>query len=141
MPGGWRARKAKALNWEHIKRFIETAGGGIRPDRERALLTVAYDTMARRAELVALNVEDLMVLPDGTGRMLIRRSKNDQAREGNTAYLSRETVRLLTVWLERALIKEGALFRRLVGRHKIGERLHVDGSWQPPLGKSSIAKR
>ncbi len=121
-----RQRQAKGLGWEHIKKFIETAGEGIRPDRERALLTVAYDTMARRAELIALNVEDLAILPDGTGRMLIRRSKADQAGEGNTAYLSRETVRLLTTWLGRAGIKEGALFRRLVGRHQIGDRLNVD---------------
>jgi hypothetical protein len=33
-----RQRQAKGLNWEHIKKFIETAGEGIRADRERALL-------------------------------------------------------------------------------------------------------
>jgi len=121
-----RQRQAKGLTRLNIKTFIDTAGDGIRPDRERALLTVAYDTMARRAELIALNVEDLTVLPDGTGRMLIRRSKTDQAGEGNTAYLSRETVRLLTIWLKRAGIREGALFRRLVGSHQIGGRLNVD---------------
>jgi site-specific recombinase XerD len=121
-----RQRQAKALNREHIKKFIDTAGEGIRPDRERALLMVAYDTMARRAELVALNVENLMLLPDGTGRMLISRSKTDQAGEGKTAYLSRETVRPLTIWLERARVKDGAIYRRLVGRKQIGERLNVD---------------
>ena len=67
----------------------------------------------------------LSFVPDGTGRVLIRRSKTDQAVEGNTANLSRETVRHLSVWLERAHIKEGALFRRLVGRQLIGERLNV----------------
>jgi integrase len=51
-----RQKQAKALGWEHIKKFIETAGKGIRADRERALLTVAYDTMARRAELLALDL-------------------------------------------------------------------------------------
>ena len=121
-----RQRQAKALGLEHIKKFNETAGEGIRPDRERALLTVAYDTMARRSELVALNVEDLSTLPDGTGRMLIRRSKTDQAGEGNTAYLSRVTGRLLTIWLDRADIKSSVIFRRLIGRHQIGERLNVD---------------
>jgi hypothetical protein len=73
---------------------IKTAGEGIRADRERALLSVAYDTMVRRAELVALDLEDFTFLPDGTGRVLIRRSKTDQAGEGYTAYLARETVRL-----------------------------------------------
>lgn len=53
-----RQRQAKALGWEHIRKFIATAGEGSRADRERALLTVAYDTMARRTELVALDLED-----------------------------------------------------------------------------------
>jgi hypothetical protein len=33
--------------------------------------------MARRSELIALNLEDFDFLPDGTGRVLIRRSKTD----------------------------------------------------------------
>jgi integrase len=121
-----RQKQAKALGMEHINKFIQTAGEGIRADRERALLTVAYDTMARRAELVALDLDDITFFPDGTGRVLIRRSKTDQAGEGNTAYLARGTVRLLQAWLEAADIKEGAVFRRLVGRGRIGGRLGID---------------
>jgi integrase/recombinase XerD len=83
-----RQRQAKALGWHEIKRFLITAGDGIRADRERALLSVGYDTMARRSELVALNVEDFRFLSDGSGRVLIRRSKADQVGEGSKAYLS-----------------------------------------------------
>jgi Phage integrase family len=57
---------------------------------------------------------------------LIGRSKTDQAGEGNVAYLSRTTVRWLQQWLESAGIVEGALFRRLVGRVHVGDRLHED---------------
>jgi integrase len=114
------------VGWEQISQFIETSGEGIRAVREKALLTVAYDTMARRAELVALDVDDITFLPDGTGRVLIRRSKTDQAGEGNSAYLARATVRLLKAWIETAYIREGAVFRRLVGRGRIGGRLGVD---------------
>jgi integrase len=121
-----RQRQARALNWEHIKKFIETAGEGIRADRERALLTMAYDTMARRGELVALNVEDLQFMEDGTGRVLIRRSKTDQAGEGSLAYLARDTVKHLRHWLLEADVTEGAIFRRLIGRSRVGERLHAD---------------
>jgi integrase len=121
-----RQRQAKALRWERIKKFIDKAGEGIRADRERALLAVAYDTMARRAELVALDLEDFTFLPDGTGRVLIRRSKTDQAGEGDTAYLARETVRLLQTWLAAAHITKEAVFRRLVGRGRIGKRLEVN---------------
>lgn len=132
-----RQRQARALGWEQIKQFLGTAGESLPATRERALLCVAYDTMARRSELVALNVEDLAFLPDGTGRALIRRSKTDQAGEGHSAYLSRDTVRHLQRWLEAVQIMEGAVFRRIIGRGtakdlsngrgRIGHRLSVDG--------------
>jgi integrase len=121
-----RQRQARALGWAEIKRFIGTAGEGIRATRERALLCVAYDTMARRSELVALNVEDVEFLPDGTGSALIRRSKTDQTGQAASAYLSGETVRWLRLWLESAQVTEGALFRRLIGRKRVGQRLHAD---------------
>jgi integrase len=121
-----RQRQARGLGWGDISKFIDTAGAGIRADRERALLCVAYDTMARRSELVALDVEDLTFMDDGTGRALIRRSKTDQTGEGAVAYLAKSTVRHLQAWLTHACIRRGAIFRRLIGRERIGERLHAD---------------
>jgi integrase len=70
---------------------------GVRADRERALLCVGYDTMARRSELVALDVEDFNFMEDDSGRVLIRRSKTDQTGEGSKAYLSPATVGYLKV--------------------------------------------
>jgi hypothetical protein len=35
-------------------------------------------------------------------------------------YLTRESIRLLLIWLENAKINEGPIFRRLVGRHRVG---------------------
>jgi integrase/recombinase XerD len=121
-----RQRQAKALGWHEIKRFLITAGEGIRADRERALLSVGYDTMARRSELVSLNLEDFSFLNDGSGRVLIRRSKTDQTGEGSVAYLSPDTVAYLKAWLRVSGIKGGAVFRRLIGRGRIGNRLQVD---------------
>jgi hypothetical protein len=49
----------------------------------RALLCVTYDTMARRNELVGFDVEeDVELMPSGSGRMMIQRSKTDQAGAG-----------------------------------------------------------
>jgi integrase len=121
-----RQRQAKAMGWHEIKRFLITAGDSIRADRERALLSVGYDTMARRSELVAINVEDFSFLSDGSGRVLIRRSKTDQAGEGSVAYLSPATVVYLKAWLRTSGIKRGAVFRRLIGRGRVGDRLQVD---------------
>ncbi len=121
-----RQRQAKALGWHDIKRFLITAGDNIRAGRERALLAVAYDTMARRSELVAMDVEDFSWMDDGSGRVLIRRSKTDQAGEGSLAYLSPDTVVYLKNWLKVSGINSGAVFRRLIGRGRIGPRLQVD---------------
>ena len=121
-----RQRQALALGWAEIKEFIKSAGEGLRADRERALLCVAYDTMARRSELVAFHLADVEFMPNGSGTILIRRSKNDVAGEGASAYLSHETVKWLEMWLHNAGIEEGAIFRRLIGQNRIGERLHAD---------------
>jgi integrase len=119
-----RQDQAHPLGWKDIKEFIGSAGEGLRADRERAILCVAYETLARRGELVALEVRDIDFHPDGTGGALIRRGKTDAEGRGRVAYLSRETVRWLKVWLENAGIEEGALFRRLIGQTQIGGALN-----------------
>jgi integrase len=88
------------------------------------MLCVAYETLARRGELVALEVGDIDFHPNGTGQALIRRGKTDAEGQGRVAYLSRETVKWLNVWLEHSKITEGAVFRRLIGRDEIGDALN-----------------
>jgi integrase len=119
-----RQGQAHPLGWKEIKAFIESAGEGLRADRERAMLCVAYETLARRGELVALDVREIDLHPDGTGQALIRRGKTDAEGQGRVGYLSRETVRWLKVWLEHAGISDGTVFRRLIGQHQIGGPLN-----------------
>jgi integrase len=125
-----RQNQAHPLTWKDIKGFIESAGEGLRADRERAMLCIAYETLARRGELVALEMRDIDFHPDGTGQALIRRGKTDPEGQGRAAYLSRETVRWLKLWLEHAGVSEGAVFRRLIGQDRIGGPLH-SGSIAP----------
>lgn len=74
--------------------------------RDRALLLVGRDTLARADELVALRWDDLHPVdlalnPDaqlGEATIRIRRSKTDQEGHGAEAWLSAETVAALTVW-------------------------------------------
>src|SRR5580658_8506377 len=119
-----RQDQAHPLGWKEIKEFIDGAGDSLRADRERAMLCVAYETLARRGELVVLEVRDIDFHPNGTGQALIRRGKTDATGQGRVAYLSRTTVRWLKVWLEHAGVEEGAVFRRLIGRAQIGGPLY-----------------
>jgi integrase len=84
-----RQDQAHPLNWKDIKEFIDSAGDGLRADRERAMLCVAYETLARRGELVALELRDIDFHPNGTGQAIIRRGKTDPIWQGRVAYLSR----------------------------------------------------
>src|SRR5271170_3461991 len=119
-----RQDQAHPLGWKEIKDFIDGAGESLRADRERAMLCVAYETLARRGELVGLELKDIDFHPDGTGQALIRRGKTDAEGQGRVAYLSRETCRWLKIWLEHAKIEQGAVFRRLIGQHQIGGPLN-----------------
>ena len=85
--------------------------------RDKALLSVAYDTGLRASELVAIVVEDIVEALDPDARLLrIGRSKGDQEGEGATAYLSPRSASALTEWLKVAKIESGPVFRRVIVR-------------------------
>jgi integrase/recombinase XerD len=118
-----RQKQARGLTWAEIELFLSVNPRNLRDIRDRALVAVAYDTMCRREELVSLLVEDIAEAADGSGSILIRRSKTDTTGEGATAYLSPLTMRLLKEWLTQAGIKEGAMFVRVHGPVSVGDPL------------------
>lgn len=81
--------------------------------RDAALISLAYDAGLRVSELVAIEVEDLSRLGDGTGRLRIRRSKTDQEGEGALAWLSAETMQRVKDWLDASSTEAGVAFRRI----------------------------
>ena len=88
-----------------------------------ALVAVAYDTLLRRSELVALQVADLMVEMDGSGSLLVQRGKTDPGGEGALQYLAPDTIQLVRVWLKRSGVFQGYLFRSLRKDGQVGTRL------------------
>jgi integrase len=118
-----RQKQARGLTWAEIEVFLSIEPRNLRDIRDRALVAVAYDTMCRREELVSLLAEDISESSDGSGSILIRRSKTDATGEGAAAYLSPLTMRLLNQWIEEAGIKEGAIFLRVHGTAGVGPTL------------------
>ena len=68
--------------------------------RDSAILALGFEMLARRSELVALRDDDLDWRADGTLRVMIRRSKTDQAGLGRYVFTSRETARLVRRWID-----------------------------------------
>lgn len=94
-----RQRQARGIVWKEIEEFLRFETRNLRDVRDRALVAVAYDTMCRREELVSLRIEDIARADDGSGTVLIARSKTDVAGEGASAYLSALSMRFLDEWL------------------------------------------
>ena len=90
---GRAQKQAAPLGRKHINRILAaTPATTLIGLRDRALLATAYDTLARRSELAALDLDDLQLEGDGTGTLLIRRSKADQEGEGSLRFVAADTV-------------------------------------------------
>ncbi len=130
---GRRQAQAKGLTGALRQRLLDATSDGLIDARNRALLAVAYDTLLRRGELVALQVTDIVEEVDGAATVLVRRAKADPEGRGATVYLARDSVALVREWLERSGVIEGRLFRSLC-RGAVGKGL--DASQVPRIFKA-----
>jgi len=103
--------QAAPLHDKLVAKMLAATGSTLRDLRNKALLTVAYVTLCRRSELVALQRADLEIESDGFGTVTIRRSKTDQEGEGAIAAVTPDAMRHLRAWITAAGIEAGPLFR------------------------------
>jgi len=94
-----RPRQAKGMTREHLERCL-----AVQPDspwglRNRALLSLGFDLLTRRSELVALMTDDIEFRSDGTLRVIIRRGKTDPFGMGRIGFTSRRSAQLVGEWL------------------------------------------
>jgi len=94
--------------------------------RNRALLALGFAGALRRAELVTLEIGDL-VLQEGGALLTLRRSKTDPDGAGQTiGILNGSTIRALdhlSAWCETAGITSGLLFRSVDRHGRVGGSL------------------
>jgi site-specific recombinase XerD len=94
-----RPRQAKGMTRAHLEQCL-----AVQPDspwglRNRALLSLGYDLLTRRSELVALMTDDIEFRADGTLRAMIRRGKTDPFGMGRIGFTSRRSAQLVGDWL------------------------------------------
>lgn len=94
-----RPRQAKGMTRAHLDLCL-----AVQPDspwglRNRALLSLGYDLLTRRSELVALMTDDIEFRSDGTLRAVIRRGKTDPFGMGRIGFTSRRSGQLVGEWL------------------------------------------
>ena len=138
MADGAAQHQADGLNRRLVDRALHTGGGTLRDLRNRALLAVAYDTLCRRSEPVALRREDLQAGPHGNGTVLVRRGKTDQEGAGTIRFLAPDTMALLGNWIATSGIGNGPLFRSVRKGDRGGDAL--DGGDVARLFKAMVQK-
>jgi len=115
---GSRGRKAAALTTSELKLLSCIFADGLTGDRDRALLLVGFAGALRRSELVSLDAEKLMWFEDGV-RLPLEKSKTDKEGKGaevTIVYGRNEAtcpVRALRLWLDKARITSGPVFRKV----------------------------
>jgi site-specific recombinase XerD len=117
---GRAQQQAAPVSDRLVERMLIAAGTSKRDLRNKAMLVVAYTTMARRSELVALLREDLQVEADGFGTIVIRRGKTDQEGHGAVAPVTQDAMRHLLAWIAAAGTEEGPLFRAVLKGGRVG---------------------
>ena len=94
-------RQATGINQDLLIMMIKAQPNTLTGARNRVLLSLGYDFLARRSELVALQTTDLQFIQDGTLRGTIKKSKTDQFGRGRLVFGSKRSAKLLRSWLRQ----------------------------------------
>ena len=107
---GRASSQAYGINNDLLKRMIGATSNDLRGARDKALLSLAYDTLCRRSEIVSLDVEDI-IYTNIEIKIRLKRSKTDQDKLGKILEINSETKMHLLNWLQYSKINTGKLFR------------------------------
>jgi site-specific recombinase XerD len=123
---GNRVRKATPILLDALRAMVDTCDPDtVKGVRDRALLLLGFNMMARRSELSGLDVADVPEVPEEGISAYIRSSKTDQAAQGVEVpvpygqHAETCAVRSVRAWRQLLIehaITDGALFRP-VDRH------------------------
>lgn len=113
-----------------VEAMLSAAADTLQGLRDRALLSLAFDTGLRRSEIVAVRWPHIEKGSAGAGRLFVPRSKADQEGQGAYAFLSVRTMQALGAWRDASGAAEGPVFRRL---HRTRDKAGTD-IWTPGAG-------
>lgn len=95
--------QVKGARWEQADATV--VDQSLRAWRDAAIITIASDAMLRISALSALLLSDLSIeAVDGSGRLLIQKSKTGQEQKGKHLYLGKPTVGHIQSWIAPAVL-------------------------------------
>ena len=103
-------QQAVGINHDLLLKMIDAQPDTLAGIRNKAMLSLGYDFLARRSELVALRTTDVEFTRDGALKGMIRKSKTDQYGRGRLVFGSERSAKLLRVWFRKKPKEVEAVF-------------------------------
>ena len=94
-------QQAVGINHDLLVKMIDAQPDSLAGIRNKAMLSLGYDFLARRSELIALRQDDITFTADGALKGMIRKSKTDPYGRGRLVFGSERSAKLLEHWLQQ----------------------------------------
>jgi site-specific recombinase XerD len=92
-------RQSLGLTRDDVNAIVAIRHRSLRHLRDAAMISVGFDGLMRRSEIVALKVSDVEWIYNGAVRVIVRRGKTDQVARGRVVWLTGISSQALIEWL------------------------------------------
>ena len=92
-------RQSLGLTREDVNQIVGVRHRSLRHLRDAAMISVGFDGLMRRSEIVVLRVSDVEWSDNGTARVVVRRGKTDQLARGRVVWLTSTSSQVLREWV------------------------------------------
>jgi integrase len=120
---GRESNQAYGINKGLLDKMIAATTDDLRGFRDKALLSLAYDTLCRRSEIVSIDIEDIIIVNDQM-KIRLRKSKTDPYGNGDLLNLSNKTKQFLFDWMKESKLISGKLFRGIKNNNEFSKSLN-----------------
>lgn len=116
---GNRCKQAYPVTRPILEKLLAVCSNDLHGVRDRALLHLAYGSMRRRSEIVALRIEDMDCSNEEGISILIRKGKTDPFGTGKWIHLSKPCSQAVVDWLQAAKITSGFIMRGIKRNYEL----------------------
>lgn len=93
-------RQSLGLTRDDVNTIVAMRHRSLRHLRDAAMISVGFDGLMRRSEIVALKVCDVECSDGEAVRIVVRRGKTDQLARGRVVWLTSTSAKVLSEWIE-----------------------------------------
>jgi site-specific recombinase XerD len=136
------SNQAFGINKNLLNRMIASATDDLRGIRDKALLSLAYDTLCRRSEIVSLGIEDI-IYTNGGIKIRLKKSKTDQDKLGKILEINNQSKIYLLNWLQKSKLESGRIFRGVKNNGLLTSSLNkaqINKIYKKLAGKANVDK-